>query len=639
MDDVDELIRDAARKVVGDRQAAALFECLRPHLMNPDHDLGSMLRACGASRSARRRLAAILGPLRTWVTRLRMTEAARQVRDTQDKDETIGRRLGYSTERGFRRAFGSFHGVTPQEMRHQARAPRVPAPETGKPAGEAAERTGRAGRQPASTPRERALHRRRLAALGLLDPSAAGELRAALRRRHPGLDRRDATADPGRQAAGGPPAAEIDKAPVTLEPTGDDLEDVVAGAVLDRFFEEPDAEQRLALLEAVRFANPTPFFRLFDRCLGMVAADPEDAVASAELGVRWVERHREMMGESAGQWQAVAWARLGRVQAELGDCGAAERCLAAARAELGGREWRPGAEVEIRRVEGMVRKLERRWDEAVLAVDRAVELTRRRDEGDLGRWQMLVLRLELASAMGDAGAGQAFAAELEELLDGWPQAAPPAGERGERLTMWRGFVSYQRGKAYAAAGEDPHAEHFLRRALHEIAADPECDDDMELGILFTLALHELSRVGSRIGRPGDAESLMRQAFDRYRWLGIPLLEAAAEAELALLCALRGAWDEARRLAAAAARFLDDLPFHREAWHAARRLRELAEAGERSEREIDEILAEVRRDLDLVAWEIPAPQARAATRARLSRWAASGEERASGGEGSTPEEEP
>ncbi len=64
-----------------------------------------MLRACDASRSAQRRLAAILGPLKTWVTRLRMTEAACQVRDTRDPDKTIGQRLGYSTGRGFRRAF------------------------------------------------------------------------------------------------------------------------------------------------------------------------------------------------------------------------------------------------------------------------------------------------------------------------------------------------------------------------------------------------------------------------------------------------------------------------------------------------------------------------------------------------------
>ncbi len=628
--DVDQLIREAARKVAGDRQAAALFECLRPHLLNPDHDVGSMLRACRASRSARRRLTAILGPLKTWVTRLRMTEAARRVRDTRDTDETIGRRLGYSTERSFRRAFRRIHGVTPHEMRLEARAPRAAASETG----ETAERTGRAraSSRRRSTPRERALRRRRRAVLGLLDPAAAGELRAGLRRRHPGLDRRDAGADPG---PGGPrrPAAAIEQAPVTLTAAGDDLEGVVAGAVLDRIFDQPDPGQRFALLQVVRCAHPASFFRFFDRCLGMVAADPEGAVASAELGVRWVEHHRESMAERAGVWQALAWTRLGRVHAQLGDSGGAERCLAAARAELGERGWEPGIEAELCRVDGLVRKLERRWDEAVRAVDRAVELTRRRGEGDLDRWQMLFQRLELAAAMGDAEAGLAFAAELEGLLDAWPEAA------GERLTTWRGFVSYQRGKAHAAAGEDPHAEHFLRRALDEIAADPECDDGGELGILFTLTLHELSRVGSRIGRPGDAESVMRQALERYRWLGVPLLEAAAEAELALLCALRGGWAEARRLALAAAEFLDDLPFHREAWHAARRLRTLAEAGARPERELERLLAQLRRDLDLVAWEIPAPQAVAATRARLSRWAASGEERASGADGSTPEEAP
>ncbi len=672
--DVDQLVREAARKVAGDPRAAALFECLRPHFLNPDHDLGSMLRACGASRSAQRRLAAILGPLRTWVTRLRMIEAARQVRATRDRDETIGQRLGYSTERGFRRAFESAHGVTPHEMRLQAQAPRPPAPEIGKAAAEAGEPTGMADRQPAtapgrrSTPRARVLRRRRRAALGLLDPPAAGELRAALRRRHPRLDRDDASANPRPDGAGGPgqPGLEVEPLPAVLTATGDYLEDVVAGAVLDRILELPDAEQRSALLAAVRFANPAPFYQLFSRCLEMSAVDPEGAVALAELGVRWVGSHREMIGERAGDWQAVAWTRLGRLQAHLGDGGGAERCLTAARAELGGGPWRPWAEVEIRRVEGLVRKLERRWDEAVRAVDRAVELTRRLPEGDLDRWQILFQRLELAAAMGDAEAGLAFAAELEELLDAWskvaagavappavappavappavappavappavaPPAVAPAEGRDQRLTMWRAFVSYQRGKAYAVAGDDPHAEHFLRRALNEIAADPECDDDLQLGILFTLALHELARVGSRIGRPGDAESVLRQALDRCRWLGLPLLEAAAEAELAVLCALRGGWGEARQLAHAAAAFLDDLPFHREAWQAARRLRALTGAGESSQSELHELLAKVRHDLDLVAWEIPAPQATAATQARVSREESSGEQRSTGGEG-------
>ena len=631
--DVDQLVREAARKVAGDPRAAALFECLRPHFLNPDQDVGSMLRACDASRSAVDRLAAILGSLKTWVTRLRMTEAARQVRETHDPDEAIGRRLGYSTERGFRRAFCSFHGVTPHEMRLQAQAPQPPAPENGPAPADAGEPTGMADAPPApvpghrSTPRARALHRRRQLALDLLDPPAAGELRAELRRGYPRLDREGAGAHPRPDPAGGPghPEQVVDQLPVALTGTGDHLEDVVAGAVLDRILQLPSAEQRSALFAAVRFANPAPFYQLFRRCMEMSAADPEGAVALAELGVRWVGWHREAIGERAVDWQAVAWTRLGRLQAHLGDGGAAERCLTAARAELGRGPWRSWVEVEIRRVEGMVRKLERRWDEAARAVDRAVELTRRLPEGDLDRWQILFQRLELAAAMGDAEAGLTFAAELEQLLDAWP-----AEERGERLTMWRGFVSYQRGKAYAVAGDDPHAEHFLRRALDEIAADPECDDDVQLGILFTLALHELARVGSRIGRPGDAESIMRQVLDRCRWLGLPLLEAAAEAELALLCALRGGWGEARQLGHAAAAFLDDLPFHREAWHAARRLRALTEAGESSQSELRDLLAKIRRDLDLVAWEIPAPQAAAATRAR---------EETSGEQRSTREEEP
>ncbi len=641
--DVDQLVREAARKVAGDPEAAALFECLRPLFLNPDHDVGSMLRACGASRAVQDRLASILGPLKPWVTRLRMTQAARRIRDTGETNEIIARRLGYS-KRGFRRAFQDCHGVTPQEMRRRLQAPRPAAPATDRPADDNGERTERATRQSAappeqrSTPRARALRRRRRLALGLLDPTAAGERRADLRRRYPRLDRKHNDAPRQRNSSSGPahPAAEVEPLPTVLPATRDHLEDVVAEVVIDRIFEEPNVGQRFSMLEAVRFASAVPFHQFFDHCMRIAPADPERAVASAELGVRWVELHREMIGDRAGEWQAVAWTYLGRVHAYLGDCGSAERCLTAARAELGDGPWRTWPEAEIRRVEGMVRKQERRWDQAVRAVDRAVELTRQRPEGDLDRWQTLFQRLELAAAMDDAEAALAFATELEQLLDAWN----PVEGRDESLTLWRAFVSYQRGKAYAAAGDDPHAEHFLRHAIGEITADPGCDDDARLGVLLALALHELSRVGSRIGRPGDDEFLLRQALDRYRWLGTPLLQAAAEAELALLCALRGDWAEARQLAEAASQFLDDLPFHREAWHAARRLRALVEEGERPKSDLREILMQLRHDLDLVAWEIPAPQAEAATRARTRREGLPGEEETSSGvDGSPHGEEP
>ncbi len=153
--------------------------------------------------------------------------------------------------------------------------------------------------------------------------------------------------------------------------------------------------------------------------------------------------------------------------------------------------------------------------------------------------------------------------------------------------------------------------------MKDIIADPECDTDKQLGILFTQVIHELARVASGDDRLEEVEWFLRHATDRYRHFEIPMLEAAVEAELAAVCALRGRRAEARRLATAAADFLDHLPsLHREAWQAARRLRALANGGAAaSGAELWELLAELRRDLDLAALEITGLQARPANRAR------------------------
>ena len=97
-----------------------------------------------------------------------------------------------------------------------------------------------------------------------------------------------------------------------------------------------------------------------------------------------------------------------------------------------------------------------------------------------------------------------------------------------------------------------------------------------------------------------------------------MLGTAAEAELAVLAALRGEVAEARELAANAADALDRLPGHRRAWSAARRLRALADGGAEAGKE--ELAGSARRaatwdllgwlcaDLDALRWEITGAQA-------------------------------
>ncbi len=635
---VTQRLRRDARLLAGDAEAAALFECLVKHAFDPALDTGFIGRVCGAPRPVRERLAAKIGPLKEYVTVLRMAEAERLVRQTGLPIAKIGRQVGYPVTRTFRRAFNSAHGVSPNVMRQRARAAGDPAagdsaagdaaadaagtaatdgvvdgPGQAEPAPEAGSDTD--GREETRGEIEERLGPRALASrirrrrdIGLLDSRRAGELRLKLRRCYPRLD--EVETEPAEQE----PSPAQEPYPVLLTPTGDWLEEIAATSAFGEILDLPAAEQRFALLQGLRLGNAAAFHQLFKVCDRVVQYDAERALRLARLGVELVEPHREQMFGEDDQWKALAWVGLGRVQLSAGEHGEADQCLGFALAEVGGEDGlEPWVEIELRRVEGLVAKRLRRYEQAAGALDRAVELGRALGRHHPDRVRSVVSRLELASAMADAEAGLALIRELEELVDS-------RGEEGPPDALWRGLVFFHGAKAHAAAGRECCAERCLRQGMDDIIADPRCDTDVSLGQMFTFLIHELARLMSKGDRLDSAEELLRHCVERYRWLEIPMFEAAAEAELAAVCALRGRRAEARQLAAAAADFLDDLPaLHREAWQVARRLRALTGGGAAApEDELRELLADLRHDLDLVVWEITGPEARPAAQARREK---------------------
>ncbi len=268
-----------------------------------------------------------------------------------------------------------------------------------------------------------------------------------------------------------------------------------------------------------------------------------------------------------------------------------------------GRPAAPWAEIELRRVEGMIRMHQGRGLDAAVALDRAVELGRCLEVSDPNRVHSLLERLELTSLDGDAATALPLCDELDEL------ALAGAPDR-RQLALWRGSAAYHRAKAEAAAGRHEAAQASLRKAIDIIVADPEAAAEMyELAVLASFVFHELGRLEGCAGRLDQYDVYLRRVLDRYRRQRLPVLEAAAEAELAVLSALRGEAAEARKLAAHAADALEGLPGHRRAWGAARRLRALVNGGaEGSEDELLDALAWLCVELDALRWEITGAQA-------------------------------
>ena len=75
--DPEQGLRRHRRKLAADPEATALFDCLVEHRFDPALDRTFLTRKCGATRRVRERLAAKIGPLKDFVTRLRMEEAKR----------------------------------------------------------------------------------------------------------------------------------------------------------------------------------------------------------------------------------------------------------------------------------------------------------------------------------------------------------------------------------------------------------------------------------------------------------------------------------------------------------------------------------------------------------------------------------
>ncbi len=395
-----------------------------------------------------------------------------------------------------------------------------------------------------------------------------------------------------------------------------ELEALAASAIFGTIIELPEADLRQAMLECVTLGNGTAFDILEQICFYRAKWDPKRAVTMAELTVQMIELHRDLLKNGANDWKALAWSFLGWVQALTGDFGAADRSLTFAWEEAPGGRLAPWVEVEVRRLEGALRMRQARAAEATRALDRAVELGRVLGPDDPNLVHSVVERLELASFLGDTKTTRALCRELEKLGRG-----EAAGT--ERVADWRSLVSYHRGKASAADGDDDRARKYFLEAAERLP--PEASEDIppkpelvkvhNLAALAGMVLHELARLDGRGDRLDLYESRLLDALDRYRVARTPVLAAGAQAELAVLCALQDRPVEARRWATDAALFFDQLPGHRRTWSVSRRLHGLANgAAELPKDDLSFALAAMCAELDALRWEITGAQATPAAEA-------------------------
>lgn len=551
-------IRDDARPFADDPALLALFEILERRIFDAALDVNGLLAAGDVSRETHNRFVARFGSLKRYLDERRVEAAARLLRGTDWRIGEVGRRVGYEVPRTFQRTCQRVAGRSPSELRREALPESADEPvdlESDEP--EVAD-------SELPLPALAARWRRRVT-LGLGDADHPAELRRLLRERYPGLRR-------GRQTV----PAWVER-PVHLLKTDDELETVATVAVLNKVLNMDDAAQHHALIHGLRFRiEGNVFHALREIALKLLRADRARALRLAERTVELVEAHTAGRADAA-DWRALAWTALADLRLRVRDLAGADQAFAFARAEwtTPGSRHDPQVEAEICRHEAGLRRLQRRYDEAARCFDRALEIS----AGTSHEAFHLICRLEraeLALLLGD------HRTSTEMLKGVSSRKGPPAGlpELGCRLAAMD-------ARAAVLAGQHAKAAKCFRRARGLLDAP---------NFHAAESLREEARFLHRSGRLERAEALYREARDQYAAVGASVFAAAARAELAALRTGDGQAAEVAELAA----FFESLPLHREARIVARILRSLDAPAN------DDALAELRRCLDLVVWEVPNP---------------------------------
>jgi AraC-like DNA-binding protein len=566
-------LRRDARPFAADAEVTRIFERLEELLFDPRLDVAYLLSASGASREARDRFCDRFGSLKAYVDELRVAVAERLLRETDERIADVGRRVGYQVVRTFNRTFTRLRGTSPRELRREE------DPEAARTTTESAATESAAPRPAADEDSARVLATswRRQVTLGRGDAAGVADVRRQLHHRYPQLRQ------PSPFPRGLPPGRPLPpwvRRPVQILPTGDDVEPFVVRTVFSKVLSLPEADRRLAFLEGLRFRFDCGFHVLQRTCEEWLRERPDEAVRLAELAAETVDAHWQSRRPQDIELRALAWTCLGRVRLLAGRPGGAEQALTFARAEWDAMPFAWCSHVKVRtcRLEAWLRRVRRRYRDAVDPLERGLEIARTR--GDLGplRAACAVDRADVALELRDASTA------LHRLDE-----AAAAGANA-------GVVAHGLARAHALTNDRAAAaEQFA--AARRLFADPETADDE--GVFLAA---RLDRDEARFRFDEDPErsaALLASARRGFTTAAARYWAAAAAAELAGVCSYLERYADMLAFRDEALAVLAAIPLHREARRAVLYLRSLP-----SEEPVDAgTIAALRPCLDAVTQEM------------------------------------
>ncbi len=403
---VESLERIQLDRAKAPQRLKPLLAYIEEHLFDPTLDVNQLKRACGVrDNSVPIQFHSAVGrPPHGYIEDRRLETGCRLLANTGLKIWQISELLGYSSIQVFSRAFSRWSGQRPTLYRKKAR-----------------KRAGGGRTYPA-------IHDERL----LFDPDAlrralAGELPAdeasalieRLLRLYPSCRRslqQTGTLDPATDDDGGgyfasasasrKVAARVGETPLAVQMTHREIDRLRAEEIVKQLEKLP-VDQQLALVSGLRLTTPTLFELLCDRSRRVGQDDPQRGILLAELALKSLDILERQVsdGRLLANLRAHGWVALADARSTADDARGAE--LAFSEAERffrsGGREPETEADIAVHKAE--LRREQKRFDDALALLNRALVLYRQLGREELVGKVMIAIaavpqRLRMRGMMG-----------------------------------------------------------------------------------------------------------------------------------------------------------------------------------------------------------------------------------------------
>ncbi len=534
-----------------------LLSYIEEHLFDPTLDVNQLKRSCNVrDNSVPIQFHSAVGrPPHGYIEDRRLETACRLLGKTDLKIWQISELLGYSSIQVFSRAFSRWSGQRPTLYRKKARR-------------------GEGGQDPQTQVAggffDAVTLRRALA--GELPSKEASQMVERLVQLYP-------TSSGRSVKTGGSEVAEVDSAsdeddPGSLNPVTDHPEGPVLSAIepqevslLTRAqieglelaqqigeLEKHPSEQRHQIVTEMAMSSPDLHNALVERSRELADENPPLAVELAELAISCLEgQDGEMEAATMAGLKAGAWIHLADIRRYGSDERGAEQALHQAEHWHQEAGENPTTEAEIVRHRAILRRDQRRFDEAADLFERAIELSR-----ELGRDDRVgELSTKIAHVYKELGNAKSAIPHLLEALQ-------REDDGRKKLALYDDVLgAYIETEKYEAASE------LLPTAQEAALALGNDSDRIRFRWLEGVILRDTERFV-------ESEAVLQEARDEFSEIDDAISAALVCLDVADLYCRQSRTADLEKLSASLVSLFSDLHHHREALVALRLLHQAAE---------------------------------------------------------------